>query len=286
MGRPPESPRRSADSIVDMDTDPAEASLAAERTWPRHCGRTEGRLTISRTSDTKDTRRQRHPFTPAGASASSKSISWILLTLFLVAVGVGPSHQLALWPSEAQQPPPPAAVANASSPAPSPGSELRAAISGGFANPLEKCKNIRWDADFSHNPYPGMPPRYVPVCADLTPAQARRLAREEQREKQKRQTASPFSMKFTCTDTTDAICEKAKLGFEKAGKRLAQTLKIDKTIVVSATFKSFCRGQGQTCSLRNTLGQAQASSYLQGKFGNDGPWLFPQVGFASLILYE
>lgn len=145
------------------------------------------------------------------------------------------------------------------------------------ASALEGCRNIRWDADYSRNPHPGMPPVYVPVCADLSPAELRSLHQFRER-----QTSTPFSIVFTCTDVTEAICQKAKLGFEKAGKRIAQALKIDTTIVVQATFKSFCEGQGASCALRNTLGQAQASSYLQGKIGDDGPWLFPQALFKQI----
>ncbi|KAI9021260.1 hypothetical protein DFJ74DRAFT_672432 [Hyaloraphidium curvatum] len=217
---------------------------------------------------------------PAGRAAGAPALlSALLVSLLAALLAAAPAAAMALWPQEVP------VLASNSSDAASPRSlaapdENLAEPLTGFVNPLEKCQNVRWDADFSHNPEPGMPPRYVPVCADLTPAEARRL--ERARRLEDRQTQQPFSIRFTCTDTTNAVCEKAKTGFEKAGQRLAQALKIDRTIVVQATFKSFCQGQGSSCSLRNTLGQAAASSYLQGRFGDDGPWLFPQSLFKQI----
>lgn len=148
--------------------------------------------------------------------------------------------------------------------------------SSSFVHPLSNCTNIRWDAEFTGPP--GSPPRYVPVCADISKEEAELQRRHLL---QPRQTSEPFTIQFTCTDTTDAICAKARTGFQQAGARLAKALKIQTSIVVQATFKSFCEGQGASCPLRNTLGQASASSYLQGNINGDGPWLFPQVSLFS-----
>jgi len=163
----------------------------------------------------------------------------LLIVMLLAVLSAAPSMQLALWPTEGTFGP----LSNLSSfgIGASPGS-----LSPG-PNGLEKCKNVRWDADFSHNPHPGMPPRYVPVCADLTPRELRRL--ENARRFEERQTATPFSIRFTCTDSTQIVCEKAKLGFEKAGRRLAQVLKIDTTVVVGSGNGFFFNGTALNESL-------------------------------------
>ena len=80
-----------------------------------------------------------------------------------------------------------------------------------------------------------------------------------------------FKVELTCMPgTTSDLCAKAEQGLKNAGKRLLQTLRITKQIILKASFKSFCAGQNlTTCSRRNTLGGARAASEFVIKDGTD-----------------
>lgn len=136
-------------------------------------------------------------------------------------------------------------------------------LSPAFASPIarrgldESCENIKMVASTAGKA-PGQRPGYVPVCADLPPGSERALP--------ERQTGEPFRFVFNCT-VSDTLCARAELGFESAGARIAKALNITSTVIVSATFRSFCGSQGSgstsTCELKNTLGYATPSSIIQ-----------------------
>ncbi|KAL2915841.1 hypothetical protein HK105_204542 [Polyrhizophydium stewartii] len=95
-----------------------------------------------------------------------------------------------------------------------------------------------------------------------------------------RPAVQPFQFTFSCADASVAVCESARLGFERAGALIANSLQIATTINVQATFRSFCNaaGKARNCDLGNTLGQAAAAAYFSAKLDNASEWAFyPQA---------
>ena len=69
---------------------------------------------------------------------------------------------------------------------------------------------------------------------------------------------SSFQLQFTCQNTNS--CYYAELTFVHAAQRLAQVLSLPATIIISATFESFCMANAADCN-SSTLGLAAPASF-------------------------
>jgi len=148
---------------------------------------------------------------------------------------------------------------------------------------LEDCTDQKWSASFT-GLAPGSRPNYLPSCATLDADEAQTQLENRQKA---RQTGQPFRFTFTCRDTTPATCEKARAGFEEAGRRVALVLNITETVLVNATFRSFCDSgaeSGVSCErLNGTLGMASPSAMLVLTFRDGVQWTIPQVSDEPLL---
>ncbi|TPX40558.1 hypothetical protein SeMB42_g00195 [Synchytrium endobioticum] len=131
--------------------------------------------------------------------------------------------------------------------------------------------------------HPNHIPQYTRTGTPTAPI--RRLKTPRRRTKRDTGTSilnisASFQLEFTCRNTN--ACDSAQTTFVRAAQRLAQVLSLPSTIVISATFESFCIANARDCD-SSTLGVAAPASFhtwsdvAAGALGVDTGYSYPSA---------